>query len=98
MLLLLAHPLADLELQVAAPDSLYDPVLILNLLNLPFGWGFRPDYGALELIYYVALVSGVMLVFGVLVLLYSCGGTWYQQTSQGSSVVYVVVSDPTKTK
>ena len=29
---------------------------------------------------------------------YSCGGTWYQQTYQGSSVVYVVVTDPTKAK
>lgn len=27
---------------------------------------------------------------------YSCGSTWYQQTVQGSSTVYVVVSDPTK--
>jgi len=27
---------------------------------------------------------------------YSCGGTWYQQRYQGSSVTYVVVSDPTK--
>ena len=27
---------------------------------------------------------------------YSCSGAWYQQTYQGSSIVYVVVSDPTK--
>ena len=27
---------------------------------------------------------------------YSCGGTWYQQRYAGSSVTYVVVSDPTK--
>ncbi len=27
---------------------------------------------------------------------YSCGSSWYQQTVQGSSTVYVVVSDPTK--
>lgn len=29
---------------------------------------------------------------------YSCGSTWYQQQVQGSSTVYVVVSDPTKSR
>ena len=29
---------------------------------------------------------------------YSCGGTWYQTQYQGGQVVYVAVSDPTKSK
>ena len=48
--------------------------------------------------YYSTLPAGCSPYYYSSYRYYSCGGTWYQQTSQGSSVVYVVVSDPTKTK
>lgn len=66
ILLVLFHPLPEATRLAAAPASLYDPILIFNLMNLPFGWGYRPDYEVLQLAYYLALAAGVLSLVGLL--------------------------------
>lgn len=46
--------------------------------------------------YYAALPAGCSPYVWGGYSYYSCYGTWYRQTYQGGSTVYVVVSDPTK--
>jgi hypothetical protein len=50
----------------ALPDEIYNPLPVLNALNLPFGWGFQPPLEALHVIYYVTAVAGVMAFVGLL--------------------------------
>lgn len=66
ILLVLFHPLSEVERLAEAPASLYDPILLFNLMNLPLGWGFRPDYEVLQLVYYLALAAGFLSLVGLL--------------------------------
>lgn len=47
------------------PDSLYDPLLILQLLVWPVGWDYRPPVEVLEVIYWVTVVAGVLALIGL---------------------------------
>ena len=51
--------------QVAAlPNEYWDPPILLNLINLPLGWGFRPSFEFLNLLYYLSLVAGLLALIG----------------------------------
>jgi hypothetical protein len=65
MTLFAAH-LPTLELRAAMPDGSWQPLLILNALNLPWGWEFRPSFEVLRIIYYVAVGAGVLSLIGLL--------------------------------
>jgi hypothetical protein len=57
--------LPHLAILVEQPDSLYEPLPILNILNLPFGWGFRPGFAVIEIMYYIAMISGFLSLIGL---------------------------------
>ncbi|HEX5079893.1 MAG TPA: TQO small subunit DoxD [Geminicoccaceae bacterium] len=61
-----ASQLDALELRAALPAENWSPLIILNLLNLPWGWGFRPSFDTLQIIYYVSLVAGILALIGFL--------------------------------
>jgi uncharacterized membrane protein YphA (DoxX/SURF4 family) len=61
-----AGQLATLELRSAMPDGSWQPLLVLNVLNLPWGWEYRPSFELLRIIYYVAIGSGVLCLIGFL--------------------------------
>jgi uncharacterized membrane protein YphA (DoxX/SURF4 family) len=65
-MVVLASQLETLELRAALPDGSWNPLIILNLLNLPWGWGFRPSFDALLLVYYLCLVAGMLALIGFL--------------------------------
>jgi hypothetical protein len=48
--------------------------------------------------YYASLPAGCSPYYWGTYNYYTCGGTWYQPRYQSGSTVYVVISDPTKTK
>jgi hypothetical protein len=53
--------------QVAAlPSEYWDPPILLNLINLPLGWGFRPSFEFLNLLYSLSLVAGFLALIGIL--------------------------------
>lgn len=58
--------LQDLELRAAMPDGSWQPLLVLNFLNLPWGWEFRPSFETLQIIYYIAIGSGILSLVGLL--------------------------------
>jgi predicted DCC family thiol-disulfide oxidoreductase YuxK len=58
------------------PHTLYDPLPVLRLLTLPWGfagwgslldgaWGFRPTVGVLDAVYWVTVVAGVLALIGL---------------------------------
>lgn len=47
------------------PDALYDPLPLLRLLTLPFGWRVRPMPEVLEVVYWVTVATGVFALAGV---------------------------------
>jgi uncharacterized membrane protein YphA (DoxX/SURF4 family) len=59
------NQLGSLEHRAGLPDDLWQPLIILNVLNLPWSWGFRPPLDLLEIIYYVACVAGVLSFIGL---------------------------------
>ena len=65
-MIVFASQLDELELRSALPADNWHPLIILNLLNLPWGWGFRPSFDALHVIYYMSLVAGFLALIGFL--------------------------------
>ena len=63
-MVVVTNQLGSLELRAGLPDDVWQPLTILNILNVPFGWGFRPSFDILEMIYYVAIVAGVLSLIG----------------------------------
>lgn len=55
-----------LEARAALPADSWQPLIILNMLNLPWGWGFRPSFDVLQFVYYVSLVAGLLSLIGLL--------------------------------
>jgi len=49
----------------AVPDKLYDPLPLLHLLILPFGWMARPSFEVLAVIGVVTFVAGVLSLVGL---------------------------------
>jgi hypothetical protein len=47
------------------PDALYDPLPALHLLNLPFGWNFRPSGEVLNLIVWATVSAGLLGLIGL---------------------------------
>jgi hypothetical protein len=41
-------------------------LIIINLFNLPFGWGIRPEWDVLIAIYYIGLAAGVLALIGLM--------------------------------
>jgi len=65
-IVIFAGQLDVLEARAALPDANWQPLIILNMLNLPWGWGFRPSFGLLEIMYYICIVAGVLSLIGLL--------------------------------
>jgi hypothetical protein len=55
-----------LQEQAALDESYFEPLLLLNAFHLPFGWGFRPGWEVLQLLFIVNIVSGVLGLVGIL--------------------------------
>jgi hypothetical protein len=52
--------------RAALPDEYWNPLIVLNIMNAPFGWGFRPPPDAVLVVYYVAFGAGVLALLGML--------------------------------
>jgi uncharacterized membrane protein YphA (DoxX/SURF4 family) len=61
-----AQQLGVLEQRAALPADLWNPLPIFKFLNLPWGWGFRPEFETLQIVYYICLVAGVLALIGLL--------------------------------
>ena len=64
---LLSYPrysIEHFELLWNLPEPLYDPITILKLLLLPFGWGYRPSPEFMQLVQYATVVAGIMALIG----------------------------------
>jgi len=55
-----------LELRATMADGSWQPLMVLNLLNLPWGWGFRPSFAVLHTIYYISIIAGLFSLVGLL--------------------------------
>lgn len=53
-------------LKTELDDVYFEPLPILNLLNLPFGWGTRPDIDMLVIVFYVGIAAAVLSIVGLL--------------------------------
>ncbi len=53
-------------LQSTMADSFYEPLIVMNFLNLPLGWGERPEVALLAIVFYLAVVSGILAIIGLL--------------------------------
>lgn len=47
------------------PDRVYDPIPILRVLTLPFGWNFRPSLGFIAVVFSLTLVTGCLALVGI---------------------------------
>jgi hypothetical protein len=47
-------------------DGYWEPLLILNVLHIPFGWGFRPPIEVVEAAYFTAVIAGALSLLGIL--------------------------------
>lgn len=47
------------------PDDFWDPLLIMNFLHLPFGWGVRPGLEVVQSIYWLSVIAGVLSLVGL---------------------------------
>lgn len=56
---------AQLQARTLLPDSLYDPLPILHLIVLPFGWTYRPGAVALDAALYATIAMGVLAFVGL---------------------------------
>jgi hypothetical protein len=65
-ILVFAGQLSVLENRAALPDESWHPLIILNVLNIAWGWGVRPSLDVLVIIYYVCLVAGALSLIGLL--------------------------------
>ena len=65
-MMILAAQLEYLELRSAMPHDSWQPLLVLNFLNLPWGWEFRPSFDTLRIIYYIAIGAGALSLIGLL--------------------------------
>ena len=48
----------------ALPEQLYDPITLLRLFLLPWGWGYRPSPQFFAVVYYVSVVAGLFALVG----------------------------------
>lgn len=46
------------------PDFMYNPIAILHLLLIPFGWDYRPSLEMLLVVYWITLVTGFLALIG----------------------------------
>ena len=51
--------------QALISDEYWDPILILNLIHLPFGWDFQPPVEVVEAVYFTAVIAGALSLLGV---------------------------------
>jgi hypothetical protein len=60
------HLLDAVTQRAALPDEIWEPLVILQLINLPFGFDFRPSLEALQIMDAVCVVAGVLALVGLL--------------------------------
>jgi len=58
------YSMGHFEVLYGMPEALYDPITILKLFLLPFGWGYRPSPQVIQIVYYVTMLSGVTALIG----------------------------------
>ena len=51
--------------RAALPDHHWVPLIILKVINLPFGWGYRPPLEWLTSLHDVAIVAGILALVGL---------------------------------
>jgi hypothetical protein len=66
LMFLYGDTLVTLRERAALPSEYWDPPILLNLINLPFGWGFRPSSEVLSLLYSAGIVAGLFALVGCL--------------------------------
>jgi hypothetical protein len=49
----------------ALPDAMWQPLIIMKVLNLPFGWGMRPSVEVIQWFHLIWLVTGVFTLVGL---------------------------------
>jgi Vitamin K-dependent gamma-carboxylase len=64
-LLLSSDAAANFELLWNLPEPMYDPITILKLFLLPWGWDYRPSPQFVMTLYYVTVISGVLALAGL---------------------------------
>jgi hypothetical protein len=64
ILLIQGYSVEYFETLSSLPAALYDPITVLKVMLLPFGWEYRPTTEVLGLIRYVAIVAGVTALIG----------------------------------
>jgi hypothetical protein len=57
--------LGSLTERAALPDDNWAPLPILNIINLPFGWGFRPPFEWLTSLHDIAVGAGILALVGL---------------------------------
>ncbi len=64
-LMLVFSGLADVIVQRAAlPAGFWDPLIISNIIHLPWGWGFRPSLDVVQTIYFISVATGFFALVG----------------------------------
>jgi hypothetical protein len=53
-----------LEALWALPEPLYDPITLLRLFLLPWGWEYRPSPQFMAIVFYVSVVAGLLAFVG----------------------------------
>jgi Vitamin K-dependent gamma-carboxylase len=64
LLTLRRYSMDHFEVLWGMPEALYDPITLLKLFLLPFGWDYRPSPQVIQLVYYVTVLSGVTALIG----------------------------------
>jgi hypothetical protein len=49
----------------ALPDAMWQPLIIMKVLNVPFGWGMRPGVEVIQWFHLIWLVAGVFALVGL---------------------------------
>lgn len=58
--------LGRVQVLATFPDASYDPIPILHLFIMPFGWTYRPDFEIIVTIFWVTFGLGILALFGFL--------------------------------
>jgi len=76
-----------LQLVLAMPDTMYDPLPTLKVLMLPWGWGARPDAEITYMIHWFTVLVGVFSLVGfrtnISLLLFTAGSVFSQSVIYG---------------
>jgi hypothetical protein len=55
-----------LQEHAALDDAVYDPIVIFNVYHVVLGWGFRPDFEILQMVFFASIAAGALSLVGLL--------------------------------